>query len=82
MLVKMLMEIDPLSMRGLMVITMATISPTRRDVPPGALVGRGVDHCGAGGVARVIPLRPLEPARALKVPHVGGGGCGRLQGMR
>ena len=33
-LVKMLMEIDPLSMRGLMVMTMATISPSGRDVSP------------------------------------------------
>ena len=31
-LVKMLMEIDPLSMRGWMVMTMAMISPSRRDV--------------------------------------------------
>ena len=29
---KMLMEIDPLSMRGSMVMTMATISPSRRNV--------------------------------------------------
>ena len=33
-LVKMLMEIDPLSMRGSMVMTMVTISPSRRDVSP------------------------------------------------
>ena len=33
-LVKMLMEIDPLSMRGSMVMTMAMISPSRRDVSP------------------------------------------------
>ena len=33
-LVKMLMEIDPLPMRGLMVMTMAMISPSRRDVSP------------------------------------------------
>ena len=33
-LVKMLMEIDPLSMRGSMVMTLATISPSRRDVSP------------------------------------------------
>ena len=33
-LVKMLMKIDPLSMRGSMVVTMATISPSRRDVSP------------------------------------------------
>ena len=31
-LVKMLMEIDHLSMRGSMVMTMATISPSQRDV--------------------------------------------------
>ena len=29
---KMLMEIDPLPMRGSMVMTMVTISPSRRDV--------------------------------------------------
>ena len=33
-LVKMLMEIDPLSMRGSLVMTMASISPSRRDVSP------------------------------------------------
>ena len=33
-LVKMLMEIDPLSMRGLLVLTMAMISPSRREVSP------------------------------------------------
>ena len=33
-LVKMLMEIDPLSMRGLMVMMMAMISPSRREVSP------------------------------------------------
>ena len=33
-LVKMLMEIDPLPMRGSMVMTMAMISPSRRDVSP------------------------------------------------
>ena len=31
---KMLMEIDPLSMRGSLVMTMASISPSRRDVSP------------------------------------------------
>ena len=31
-LVKMLMEIDPLPMRGSLVMTMAMISPSRRDV--------------------------------------------------
>ena len=33
-LVKMLMEIDPLPMRGSMVMTMAMISPFRREVSP------------------------------------------------
>ena len=33
-LVKMLMEIDPLPMRGSMMMTMAMISPSRRDVSP------------------------------------------------
>ena len=32
--VKILMEIDPLLMRGSMVMMMATISPSRRDVSP------------------------------------------------
>ena len=34
MLVKMLMEIDPLPMRGSLVMTMAMISPFRREVSP------------------------------------------------
>ena len=33
-LVKMLMEIDPLPMRGSMVMTMVMISPSRRDASP------------------------------------------------
>ena len=33
-LVEMLMEIDPLPMRGSMVMTMVMISPSRRDVSP------------------------------------------------
>ena len=33
-LVKMLMEIDPLPMRGSLVMTMAMISPSRREVSP------------------------------------------------
>ena len=33
-LVKMLMEIDPLPTRGSLVMTMAMISPSRRDVSP------------------------------------------------
>ena len=34
MLVKMSMEIDPLLMRGSLVMTMASISPSRREVSP------------------------------------------------
>ena len=34
MLVKMLMEIDPLLMRGSFVMTMVMISPSRREVSP------------------------------------------------
>ena len=33
-LMKMLMEIDPLPMRGSLVMTMAMISPSRREVSP------------------------------------------------
>ena len=33
-LVKMLMEIDPLLMRGLLVMTLVIISPSRREVSP------------------------------------------------
>ena len=33
-LVKMLMEIDPLPMRGVLVMTMTMISPSRREVSP------------------------------------------------
>ena len=33
-LVKMLMKIDPLPMRGSLVMTMAMISPSRREVSP------------------------------------------------
>ena len=33
-MVKILMEIDPLPMRGSMVMTMVTMSPSRRDVSP------------------------------------------------
>ena len=33
-LMKMLMEIEPLPMRGSLVMTMAMISPSRRDVSP------------------------------------------------
>ena len=33
-LVKILMEIDPLPMRGSLVLTMVMISPSRREVPP------------------------------------------------
>ena len=39
-LVKMLMEIDPLPMRGSLVMTMMMISPSRREVSPAAQLCR------------------------------------------
>ena len=47
-LVKMLMEIDPLPMRGSLVMTMAMISPTRRDVSLAEQLRRS---------PRLVPLR-------------------------
>ena len=39
-LVKMLMDIDPLQMRGSLVMTMVMISPSRREVSPAELLCR------------------------------------------
>ena len=39
-LVKMLMEIDPLPMRGSLVMTMVVISPSRREVSPAEQLSR------------------------------------------
>ena len=39
-LVKMLMEIDPLSMRGSLVMTLVMITPSRREVSPAEQVCR------------------------------------------
>ena len=47
-LVKMLMEIDPLSMRRLLVMTMALISPFGRDVSPAEQLRRS---------PRLVPTR-------------------------
>ena len=47
-LVKMLMEIDPLPMRGSLVMTMVMISPSRRDVSPVKQLRRS---------PRLVPLR-------------------------
>ena len=41
-LVKMLMEIDPLPLRGSVVMTMVMISPSRRDVSPGEQLRRSL----------------------------------------
>ena len=40
-LVKMLMEIDPLSIRGSLVMTLVMISPSRREVSPTEQLHRG-----------------------------------------
>ena len=50
----MLMEIDPLSMRGLLVMTMALISPSRRDV------SQAEQLCGSPRL--VLPRFRLETA--------------------
>ena len=47
-LVKMLMEIDPLPMRGLLVMTLVMISPSRREVSPAEQLRQS---------RRLIPLR-------------------------
>ena len=49
----MLMEIEPLLMRGSMVMTMAVISPSRRDVSPAKQLHRS---------PRVLPRFRLETA--------------------
>ena len=48
----MLMEIDPLSMRGSMVMTMATISPSRRDVSPAEQLRRSPRLVSPGSASR------------------------------
>ena len=56
-LVKMLMEIDPLLMRGSLVMTMAMISPSRREVSPAeSLHGR----------AKVLPPKFCLETAALR----------------
>ena len=56
-LVKMLMEIDPLSMRGSMVMTMAMISPSRRDVSQAEQLRR---------IPRLVPPRFHRETAALR----------------
>ena len=56
-LVKMLMEIDPLPMRGLMVMMMVTISPSRRDVSPAEQLRRS---------SRLVPPRFRLETAALR----------------
>ena len=54
---KMLMEIDPLPMRGSMVMTMVMISPSRRDVSPAEQLRRSprlVPHRGGGVSSRKL----------------------------
>ena len=57
-LVKMLMEIDPLPMRGSMVMTMVTIFPSRRDVSPAEQLRRSprlVPPRDSGASSRKLP---------------------------
>ena len=53
-LVKMLMEIDPLPLRGSMVMTVVMISPSRRDVSPAEQL--------RGSLKLVLPRFRLETA--------------------
>ena len=57
MLVKMLMKIDPLPLRGLMVMTMVTISPSQRDVSPAEQLRRS---------PRLVPPRFCLETAALR----------------
>ena len=63
-LVKMLMEIDPLPMRGSLVMTMVMISPSQREVPPAEQLHRS---------PRLVPPRfcletaVLHPERILMI---------------
>ena len=56
-LVKILVEIDPLLMRGSVVVTMATISPSRRDVSPAEKLRRS---------PRLVPPRFCLEMAALR----------------
>ena len=63
-LVKMLMEIDPLPMRGSLVMTMVMISPSRREVSPVEQLCRS---------SRLVPPRfPLVAAefRPVSLPLI------------
>ena len=60
-LVKMLMEIDPLSMRGSMVMTMAMISPSRREVPPAESLRRRAKILLPRFHLETAALRPESP---------------------
>ena len=56
-LVKVLLEIEPLSTRGSMVMTMVMISPSRRVVSPAEQLRRSlrlVPHCGGGVSSREL----------------------------
>ena len=50
-LVKMLMEIDPLPMRGSLVMTLVMISPSRREVSPQNSSARALDWFRQGSVS-------------------------------
>ena len=71
-LVKMLMDIDPLSMRGSMVMTMATI-PSRRDVSPAEQLRRSPRLVLPRFRLETVALRPesfLQIFFQVKAHHI------------
>ena len=69
-LVNMLMKIDPLPMRGSMVMTMVMISPSRWDVSPAEQLHQSprlVPSCGGGVSSHMLVYDFLQGNR----PHIG-----------
>ena len=60
-LVKMLMEIDPLPMRGSLVMTMVMISPTQREVSPADQLCRS---------SRLVPPLVAAKFRLVSLPTI------------
>ena len=60
-MVKMLMNIDPPTMRGLLVMTMASISPYGREVPPAESLSRRAKVLLPKFHLETAALRPESP---------------------
>jgi hypothetical protein len=70
--VKMLMEIDPLSMRGSLVMEMASISPSRREVSPAEQLRRSPRFLLEGSFPGRISPPESKSAPAQVRPRDGG----------